>query len=222
MVVLSDKHEREIPFSEYRALSESRAREMIGLSLTPEEEVLQEFNKKYAIVRTCTTHILLQRSETAFELDTRSSFRHFHENDFFTNSAGKEENRALFWLRHPSRRTFENIVFDPARPGDYERNFNIFKGFAVSPQQGNCSLYWQHVKEVICSGHEESYRYVRRWMAAVVQKPKLLGTALVLRGLQGTGKNRCEKSLRMTLLSITQNDPPPSITENDPLGDCDE
>ena len=181
---------KEIPFSEYKALSEAQAEKLIELSLTSEEKVLREFNKKYAIVRTSTTHVLLQRSETAFELDTRSSFKNFHENDFFINSDGKSKNKAVFWLKHPSRRTFENIVFDPTRPGDYGQNFNIFKGFAVPLYQGDCSLYWQHVKEVICSGHEMSYQYVRKWMACVVQKPTLLATALVLRGLQGTGKNR--------------------------------
>lgn len=181
---------KEIPFSEYKALSEAQAEKLIELSLTPEEKVLREFNKKYAIVRTTTTHVLLQRSETAFELDTRSSFKNFHENDFFINSDGKSKNKAIFWLKHPLRRTFENIIFDPTRPGDYGRNFNIFKGFAIPPRQGDCALYWQHVKEVICSSHEESYQYVRKWMACVVQKPALLATALVLRGLQGTGKNK--------------------------------
>ena len=79
----------EISLSEYKALSDARAKKFIELSLTPEEKVLREFNKKYAIVRTSTTHILLQRSETSFELDTRTSFKNFHENDFFINSEGK-------------------------------------------------------------------------------------------------------------------------------------
>lgn len=190
MVAQTNEKAREIPFSEYKALSEAQAEKLIELALTPEEKVLREFNRRYAIVRTSTTHVLLQRSETAFELDTRASFKNFHENDFFVNSEGKAKNKASFWLKHPQRRTFENIVFDPSRPGDYERNFNIFKGFAVTPQKGDCSLYWNHVKEVICSNHEESYHYVRKWMACVIQKPALLATALVLRGLQGTGKNK--------------------------------
>ena len=190
MVVTPSENLMDIPFSEYRALSESQAEKLIELSLTPEEKILREFNKKYAIVRTATTYILFQRSETVFELDTRTSFKNFHENDFFINSEGKSKNKATFWLKHPLRRTFENIVFDPMHPGDYDHNFNIFKGFAVTPKQGDCSLYWKHVKEVICNGHEESYQYVRKWMACVVQKPTLLATALVLRGLQGTGKNK--------------------------------
>ena len=190
MVVQTKEKVGEIPFSEYKALAESQSEKLIELSLTSEEKTLREFNKRYAVVRTSTTHILFQRSETAFELDTRSSFKNFHENDFFINSEGKSKNKATFWLKHPLRRTFENIVFDPVRPGDYDGNFNIFKGFAVSPEKGDCSLYWNHVKEVICNNHEESYQYVRRWMACVVQKPTLLATALVLRGLQGTGKNK--------------------------------
>lgn len=175
---------------EYRTLSNAQAEKLKEMALTPEEQVLLEFNKKYAIVRTSTTYILIQKSETAFELDSRSSFRNFHENDFFEDSRGKTQNKALFWLKHPQRRTFENIVFDPTRPGDYEENFNIFKGFAVQPKKGDCSLYWKHAEEVICSGNSEHYQYVRKWMASVIQKPTLLATALVLRGLQGTGKNK--------------------------------
>ncbi|MFZ4099603.1 MAG: primase-helicase family protein, partial [Chlamydiia bacterium] len=63
-------------------------------------------------------------------------------------------------------------------------------GFAVEPRPGDCGAFWEHVQEVICAGHPEHYQYVRKWMACVVQKPRLLATALVLRGLQGTGKNR--------------------------------
>lgn len=159
-------------------------------ALSPEEKVLREFNERYAIVRTSTTHILVRKSKTAFELDSRKSFVNFHENDFFIGSDGKPKNKALFWLKNPLRRTYENIIFDPVRPGNHGRAYNIFKGFAVLPQEGTCCLFWQHVKEVICSSNSEYYLYVRRWMAAVVQKPALLATALVLRGLQGTGKNK--------------------------------
>lgn len=181
---------REIPYEEYKALSEARGAKLLELAPTPEDRVIQEFNKRYAIVRTSTTYILVQKGSFSFELDSRSSFKNFHENDFFLTSEGKSKNKALFWLKHPQRRTFENIVFDPTRPGDYEANFNIFKGFFVLPIKGDCSLYWRHVEEVICSGNTEFFLYVRKWMACVIKKPNLLATALVLRGLQGTGKNK--------------------------------
>ena len=190
MIPQGDNNPRRYSLEEYRILSEKQAEKLRNMSLTPEEIVLQEFNRRYAIVHTSTTYILFQKSETHFELDSRRSFLCLHENDFFVNSDGKQVNKAYFWLKHPNRRTFKNIVFDPVRPGDYEGNFNIFKGFAVEPIHGDCSLYWRHVEDVICCGNIEYFQYVRKWMACVIQKPNLLATALVLRGLQGTGKNK--------------------------------
>jgi hypothetical protein len=57
MVAQTNENVREIPFSEYKALSEAQADKLLELSLTPEEKILREFNKRYAIVRTTTTHI---------------------------------------------------------------------------------------------------------------------------------------------------------------------
>ena len=176
---------KSISFKEYQALSEDHKETIIS----PEDRILGEFNKKYAIVRTSTTYILIQKTETSFELDSRKSFLSFHENDFFLTSDGKLKNKGIFWLKHSKRRTYENIVFNPARPGDYESSYNIFKGFAVLPNRGRSDLFWKHVQEVICFGQDVYYVYVRKWMASIVQNPTLLATALVLRGLQGTGKN---------------------------------
>ena len=68
--------------------------------------------------------------------------------------------------------------------------YNYWLGFAVEPTPGDCSLYWQHVRDVICAGDDELYVYVRKWMAHAIQKTGILPeTALVLRGNQGTGKN---------------------------------
>ena len=188
--MVSHLENKSTPIKECRELSEIQALKLKEMTPSPEEGVLQEFNKRYAIVRTSTTYILIQKTETVFELDSRKSFTYFHENDFFLSSDGKLKNKGLFWLKHPLRRTYENIIFDPARPGNYGDSYNIFKGFALVPAKGDCSLFWQHVKEVICSSREEYYEYVKKWMASVVQKPSLLGTALVLRGFQGTGKNK--------------------------------
>ncbi len=146
-------------------------------------------NKKYAVIHTNSTYILVEKEENTFVLDSFNSLRNLHANDFFVNSKGKEKNKAKFWLTHPDRRSYKNLIFDPVKPGHYDRNYNIFSGFAVQPKEGDCSLYWNHVKKIICNNNEVSYQYVRKWMASVIQKPKLLATALVLRGLQGTGKN---------------------------------
>jgi hypothetical protein len=45
-----------------------------------------------------------------------------------------------------------------------------------------------HVKNIICSGNEIYYFYIRKWLAHLIQKPWIIGAAIVLRGKQGTGK----------------------------------
>lgn len=162
--------------------------------ISSEMEVLNEFNKKYAIIHTNSTYILIEKGAAGFILDSRSSLIHLHENNFFTNCQGNEVNKAKFWLKHPQRRTYADIVFDPTKEPTYknekgEQVFNIFKGFSVSPQQGDASPYWNHVLYIICGGNEEYYLYLRKYMACIIQKPKLLGPAIVLRGQQGTGKD---------------------------------
>lgn len=161
-----------------------------------EEEVIKEMNKQYAIVHTSSTHILIEKGAAGFILDSRSSLIHLHENDFFTNSEGKKINKAKFWLKHPLRRTYFDIVFEVDKPPTFENEkkqevYNIFKGFAFDPKKGDASLYWAHVKNVVCGGDEALYLSVRKRMASIVQNPSLLGYSIVLRGKQGTGKNQC-------------------------------
>lgn len=163
--------------------------------LSEEEKVLIEFNEKYAIMHTTSTHILIEKGTGVFILDSRSSFINFHENNFFTNKEGNQINKAKYWLKHPLRRTYTDIVFDVTKPPTFinekgEEIYNIFKGYAFKPKKGDASLYWDHVKNVICSGNEEHYLYVRKRLASIIQNPKVLGTAIVVRGKQGTGKNR--------------------------------
>lgn len=47
------------------------------------------------------------------------------------------------------------------------------------------------VKEVICNNDNEAFKYVIGWIASIIQNPGVkTETALVLKGLQGVGKNR--------------------------------
>ena len=92
-----------------------------------------------------------------------------------------------WWLGHPDRRQYDRIVFAPnkERPGVY----NLWRGFAFDPRPGDCSLYLNHLRDVVCGGNDEYYQYLIRWMARCVQYPERTGeVAIVLRGEQGTGK----------------------------------
>jgi hypothetical protein len=96
---------------------------------------------------------------------------------------------ALHWLEHPQRRQYEGITFDPS--GRLPKNrFNLFCGFEIDPMPGSCDCFLRFTHEIICAQNDESYEYVLNWMAQIFQHPtEKPGTALVLRGHQGTGKN---------------------------------
>src|SRR5207249_1727192 len=51
------------------------------------------------------------------------------------------------WLRHAHRRNVKGIVFAPGQ--DVSDYYNLWQGFTVVPQEGDCSLFLQHIKEVI-------------------------------------------------------------------------
>lgn len=107
-----------------------------------------------------------------------------------TDKSGKPVNVPLgkYWLEHPQRAQYDFIKF---MPNGAPRNiFNLWRGFAVTPQSGNCDLFLAHIRDNICGGNQEYYEYMLGWMARAVQNPAQQGeVAVVLRGGKGTGKS---------------------------------
>lgn len=93
------------------------------------------------------------------------------------------------WWESPDRREYEGLEFDPSQSGK-QSVYNLWKGFAVQPStEGSCQRFLDHIAENICRGDEALFNWVIGWFAAMFQWPtEKLGTALVLRGGQGTGK----------------------------------
>lgn len=93
-----------------------------------------------------------------------------------------------YWISSTKRQQFDYIKFMP--DGSPKNIFNLWRGFAFGPKQGNCQLFLDHLFENICSENEEYYDYLLNWMARGVQKPATQGqVAIVLRGGKGTGKS---------------------------------
>jgi hypothetical protein len=79
------------------------------------------------------------------------------------------------------------LTFAPNRHVDGA--YNLWRGFACEPVQGDCSLFFEHIHSNICSGNDEHFHYVLNWMALAVQRPDSPGeVAIVLRGDKGSGK----------------------------------
>jgi hypothetical protein len=106
------------------------------------------------------------------------------------------------WHTHPRRRSYSGVEFFPNPDGvaGTPGYMNFWRGFSVEPaapesvERGAGSAYKtfrDHLLNNVCSGDPEIFKYVFGWMAHIVQKPReRLGTAIVLRGLRGTGKSK--------------------------------
>lgn len=97
-----------------------------------------------------------------------------------------------YWFKWKYRRQYvgRGVVFEPGGPLEILNDMlNLCRGFGVEPKQGDWSLMRNHVRDVICSGNEEHFQYVIRWMAYGVQHPdRPIGVAIALRGEEGAGK----------------------------------
>ncbi|MBM0207411.1 hypothetical protein JNW90_33865 [Micromonospora sp. STR1s_5] len=178
--------------NEYAARQIQRAKEHV------ESPELRELNDLHAVIRDyggrcrviteapdCAVSAHRPISAQSFE-----DFRNGYLNRSVQVSAKKFEALGNWWLKHPKRRQYSRVEFAPRQdlPGDV---FNLWKGFACAPHQGDCSLFLQHVFENICAGDVEINKYLLDWMARTVQNPGTPGeVAIVLRGKQGTGKSK--------------------------------
>lgn len=118
--------------------------------------------------------------------DIRNAFLHQQK------SLGNDDFMPLaeWWLRHPQRRQYDRIVFQPNEDEEVNGCYNLWRGFGFDPAPGDCSLFLKHILDTLCNGDEACYLYLLHWMARAVQHPGEPGqVAIVLKGRMGTGKS---------------------------------
>ena len=163
-------------------------------------EAIAELNEIHAVIRLGGKTLVM--NETVDPLSGRldvtfstvTDFNHFYKNKKVEVPDGKGTKwvpKSSVWMESPKRREYEGLVFAPSRDvNDVPGYYNLWRGLAVTPKQGNWSKFRHHIKTNICSNDEEVYQYVLTWLADLVQDPggQRPGTAIVLRGNQGVGK----------------------------------
>jgi hypothetical protein len=108
------------------------------------------------------------------------------------NLIPKKLRLGAWWLRQKGRRQYDGgIEYMPGVNAD-ERGgtLNLFQGFAVKPVAGEGhTSYLEHLRINVCSGHQDWYDYLIRWMAHAVQFPdQRAEVGIVLIGKKGVGK----------------------------------
>lgn len=134
-------------------------------------------------------------SKQSFE-DFRNRYRHIKVVVGHTEEGKPIEKAAgAFWIDQPQRRQYETLTFAPGK--EVEDAYNLWAGFAFSQIPGDKhESFLRHVRDNVCSGNEECYRYLLGWMARLVQHPDEPGhVAVVIRGKRGTGKSFFAKKL---------------------------
>lgn len=103
---------------------------------------------------------------------------------------GKAVGVGDWWLKHPQRRQYDRVIFDPSvSAAESSDEYNLWRGWSVQPVAGDWSHMQRVIRDVLCSGNEAYYQYVLKWAAYMVQHPERQAeVALVFRGEKGTGK----------------------------------
>jgi len=102
------------------------------------------------------------------------------------------------WMQWPGRRTYHDLVFKPNEKTD-EREYNLWKGFAVEPADADTPLdgldgvkmWLELIQKIYCRGDKRASEWLLGYFAHLMQFPgekPLVGVVLQSRG-KGTGKN---------------------------------
>ncbi len=125
---------------------------------------------------------------------------HFVDEKFIhtIDEDGKPKNITIdpykLWCEWSDRRKVRAIGFDPRDKANSDlfnlwNGFNISKDIADSYDEKEAQPILDHIKELWCSGDENSYEYILNYFSHIIQKPHVkTGVLLALKSKQGGGK----------------------------------
>ncbi|NRB17795.1 MAG: hypothetical protein HRU33_09580 [Rhodobacteraceae bacterium] len=89
------------------------------------------------------------------------------------------------------------VVFAPPPARTPSTSLNLFQGFQLEPVKGDCEDLEAFIKDIICDGDADVFKWVWHWMAHLLQRPgEKPGTAIVAHGAGGAGKGTFGEILR--------------------------
>ena len=161
--------------------------------------VIDYLNERHFIVREGSKVLVYSpRHDVAYgrqviDAMTTSEFQKLYANrlvNIGTKNDPKRVRWGPFWLTSEIRRQYlGGVVCDPSGRAATAGVYNLWRGFAVEPQEGNWTLMRKHIRDIVCSGDPRLFDYTMLWLANVAQHPERQGeVAFVMIGGRGTGK----------------------------------
>lgn len=177
-----------------------------GIKIEADLSELDAMNKLYCHALVGGKNVIVGRrfcqvQGMALTFESPAEFKKKFMHEKFING----KNRGQAWLEWPGKN------FKPGGTGFFPDPWllvkagrtkcppdvlNFYRGLQVSPMDGDVSPYLDHLKHVMCAGHEPSYRYLIGWMAHLFQQPDIKpSVAVVLKSVEGTGKGTMAEPL---------------------------
>lgn len=164
---------------------------------------VERLNRMWAMVLIGSQAVMVREQPTG-KVEDRirvikiEAFRHMYSNRFTQIVGGDGKIKTVTWAKRwegdRKRRQFDGVEFfpDPASDAGTTGYLNLWQGFSYTPDAsaGSYAIFRDHVLTNICRGDEALFRWVFGWFAHMMQRPRERpGTAVVVRGLMGTGKS---------------------------------
>ncbi|CAD0363979.1 bifunctional DNA primase/polymerase [Xanthomonas hortorum] len=165
------------------------------------DATLEEMNSQHCVVmengkfRVFTEEFDPVLGRHFYQRSTKEDFQNLYCNSFVEQVNDRPTTRAQFWLKHPKRRQYKGVIFDPS--GDHGGWLNLWRGWSVEPAPGDWSLLDRLICEVLTDGDPQGHRYVLNWIAAMFQRPsEAAEVAIAFKGAKGTGKGTLGRVLQ--------------------------
>jgi len=174
-----------------------------GTVLTPSDmAILKKFNDEYTHTVVGGKNVIVgqrtcQVQGSVYTFEALSEFKKKFLHLPLMGVGDKKKNQGQAWLE------WQDKNYKPGGTGFYPDpkkcppdTFNLFRGFQVQPVEGDCSIFLDHLKDVMCAGDEAAYCYLVGWMAHIIQQPDVKpSVAVVLKSVEGTGKGTMAEPL---------------------------
>jgi len=167
--------------------------------LGKQHAIIDELNKTHGIIKVQGKVVVMNDDfDPIFKrpnitLSSKSDFLSWYANRFISiedvEGKVKRVNAGTYWFNSIKRKQYNGFVMDTEQK-EIDGYFNLWRGFAFEPKQGNCSLYYDHLFKNVAQGNSTISDYILDWMADAIQNPmNLTGICIVLQGAPGVGKS---------------------------------